>query len=76
LRQLFQLGCSISTNVIILVILELIPYFFSDIAGRGPPQNCTDKNVAGGDQANITSYGNKIASLLWHRALLLISSQD
>ena len=28
LRQLFQLGCSIRTNVIILVILELIPYFF------------------------------------------------
>ena len=28
LRQLFQLGCSIRTNVIILVILELIPFFF------------------------------------------------
>ena len=28
LCQLFQLGCSIRTNVIILVILELIPYFF------------------------------------------------
>jgi hypothetical protein len=60
LRQLFQLGCSIRTNVIILVILELIPYFFQTSWERGRRYIIPTKRLR--DGARQHHYGHKISS--------------